>query len=67
MSDEIKSAARVLDVLELFSARCDGLTLSEVARGLELPKSSTLGLLRTLHKRGYLVREGDNVLICAET
>jgi IclR family pca regulon transcriptional regulator len=60
MSDEIKSAARVLDVLELFSARCDGLTLSEVARGLELPKSSTLGLLRTLHKRGYLVREGDN-------
>lgn len=60
MSDEIKSAARVLDMLELFSARCDGLTLSEVARGLELPKSSTLGLLRTLHKRGYLVREDDN-------
>ncbi len=60
LSDEIKSAARVLDMLELFSARCDGLTLSEVARGLELPKSSTLGLLRTLHKRGYLVRDDDN-------
>lgn len=60
LSDEIKSAARVLDMLELFSTRCDGLTLSEVARGLELPKSSTLGLLRTLHKRGYLVREDDN-------
>jgi hypothetical protein len=40
MSDEIKSAARVLDMLELFSARCDGLTLSEVARGLELPKAA---------------------------
>lgn len=60
MSDEIKSAARVLDMLELFSTRCDGLTLSEVARGLELPKSSTLGLLRTLHKRGYLIREDEN-------
>lgn len=60
MSDEIKSAARVLDMLELFSARCDGLKLSEVARGLELPKSSTLGLLRTLHKRGYLVREDED-------
>lgn len=59
MNDEIKSAARVLDMLELFATRCDGLTLSEVARGLTLPKSSTLGLLRTLHKRGYLVREGD--------
>ncbi|EIZ77227.1 transcriptional regulator, IclR family protein [Novosphingobium sp. Rr 2-17] len=60
MSDEIKSAARVLDMLELFSTRCGGLTLSEVARGLELPKSSTLGLLRTLHKRGYLVRENED-------
>lgn len=61
MSDEIKSASRVLDMLELFSTRCDGLTLTEVAKGLCLPKSSTLGLLRTLHVRGYLVREADDV------
>ena len=59
MRSEIKSAARILDMLELFSARCDGLTMSEVARGLDLPKSSTLGLLRTLHSRGYLVREEE--------
>lgn len=61
MTDEIKSASRVLDMLELFSTRCDGLTLTEVAKGLCLPKSSTLGLLRTLHVRGYLVREADDV------
>ncbi|HZV08792.1 MAG TPA: helix-turn-helix domain-containing protein, partial [Novosphingobium sp.] len=60
MTDEIKSAARVLDMLEMFSTRCDAMTLSEVARGLSLPKSSALGLLRTLHKRGYLVRVDDN-------
>lgn len=60
LNNDIKSAARVLDMLELFSTRCGGLTLSEVARGLELPKSSTLGLLRTLHNRGYLVREDDD-------
>lgn len=60
MTNDIKSAARVLDMLELFSTRCGGLTLSEVARGLDLPKSSTLGLLRTLHNRGYLVREDED-------
>ena len=60
MNDEIKSAARVLDMLELFSARCDGLSLTDVAKGLDLPKSSALGLLRTLSRRGYLVRDdGD--------
>src|ERR1700712_57570 len=61
MTGEIKSASRVLDMLELFSTRCDGLTLTEVSKGLALPKSSTLGLLRTLHGRGYLVREADDV------
>lgn len=61
MTDEIKSASRVLDMLEMFSTRCDGMTLTEVSRGLGLPKSSTLGLLRTLHVRGYLLREADDV------
>lgn len=61
MTEDIKSASRVLDMLELFSTRCDGLTLTEVSKGLALPKSSTLGLLRTLHNRGYLVREADDV------
>ena len=61
MTDAIKSASRVLDMLELFSTRCDGLTLTEVSKGLGLPKSSTLGLLRTLHGRGYLVREADDM------
>ena len=61
MTTDIKSASRVLDMLELFSTRCDGLTLTEVSKGLGLPKSSTLGLLRTLHGRGYLVREADDV------
>jgi IclR family pca regulon transcriptional regulator len=61
MTNDIKSASRILDMLELFSTRCDGLTLTDVAKGLGVPKSSTLGLLRTLHGRGYLLREADDV------
>ena len=50
----VKSAARSLDLLELF-ARCrDDLTLNDVCKAMGWPKSSTLGLLRTLRDRDYL-------------
>ncbi len=53
-SKPVKSAARVLDILELFGRTDGALTLSEVATALELPKSSTYLLLQTLVQRGYL-------------
>jgi len=58
MSGEVKSAGRVLDLLELFSIGHDPLSVTEVARRLGLPKSSTQGLLSTLVGRGYLARDG---------
>jgi DNA-binding IclR family transcriptional regulator len=61
VNSEIKSAARVLDLLELFSTQQSGLNLTRVAKGLSLPKSSTLGLLRTLCGRGYLTRDENDV------
>lgn len=59
MNSEVKSAARVLDLLELFSVEREPLSVTEVARKLGLPKSSMQGLLTTLAGRGYLEREGS--------
>ena len=59
MTSAVKSADRVLDILEYFSLRDQTLTLGEVAGELSIPKSSTLMLLRNLEARGYLFREGN--------
>lgn len=50
----VKSALRVLDLLELFSATTADIKLSDVARQLGMPKSSTSALLNTLIARGYV-------------
>lgn len=50
----VKSAARSLDLLELFADTRNEFTLNEVCQQTGWPKSSTLGLLRTLRSRDYL-------------
>ncbi|MFC7556101.1 IclR family transcriptional regulator [Pseudoroseomonas wenyumeiae] len=57
MNDTVRSAARVLDLLEHLASRGEGASLSELATALALPKSSTLMLLRTLTARGYVTRD----------
>ena len=54
----VKSADRTLDILELLAAEPAGLTVSEISQKLGLARSSTHGLVRTLHARGYLVQTG---------
>jgi IclR family KDG regulon transcriptional repressor len=54
----VKSADRTLDIFELFAAEPHGLTVSEISDRLGLARSSTHGLVRTLHSRGYLVQDG---------
>lgn len=54
----VKSAARSLDLLELFAQSRDDLTLNDVCKATGWPKSSTLGLLRTLRDRDYLAVGG---------
>jgi IclR family pca regulon transcriptional regulator len=56
MNDTVRSAARVLSLVELLSNETTALTLSGVAERLDTPKSSTLMLLRTLVTRGYARR-----------
>ncbi len=55
----VKSAARVLDVLELMAGRTHGLRVNEMARQLAMPKSSASSLLATLESRGYVVPASD--------
>jgi len=57
MNQEVKSAARVLDVLELLSRSAQPLSLKDIAAALALPKSSAHGLLHTLLARGYVERD----------
>lgn len=58
MNTEVKSAARVLELLELL-ARCPApIALKDVVATLAIPKSSAHGLLRTLVARGYAERDG---------
>ena len=53
----VKSADRVLDLLELLGCTIRPLGLAEVTAELGIPKSSALALLRTLVARGYVARD----------
>jgi IclR family pca regulon transcriptional regulator len=57
MSDVVRSAARVLDLLEFFSDSEKKANLAAVAQNFAMPKSSALGLLKTLCVRGYLDKD----------
>lgn len=50
----VKSAVRVLDILDALAASPDGLNFSELCRRLNLPKSSLHSLLATLADSGYV-------------
>jgi len=50
----VKSADRVLDLLELLSGKAKPLSHAEIAAALAIPKSSLTQLLRNLVGRGYL-------------
>lgn len=56
MNTTVKSARRVLEILELFASTDRALALRDVAAILSLPKSSAHMLLGTLEQRGYLMR-----------
>ncbi|MGA7509967.1 MAG: IclR family transcriptional regulator [Erwinia billingiae] len=61
MNDVVRSAARVLDLLEYFSEDDREASLAAISETFTLPKSSALGLLRTLCVRGYLVKNDRGI------
>lgn len=52
--EAVKSAARTIDILEILAASEQPLSLTELQRELDVPKSSLHGLLRTLVARGWV-------------
>ncbi|MEO5598549.1 MAG: helix-turn-helix domain-containing protein [Novosphingobium sp.] len=54
---KIKSADRVLEILELFDRTRQLVTVMDVSRALGLPQSSTSELLGSLVRQGYLYRD----------
>lgn len=57
MNATVKSAARVLEVLEYFDRVRRASTVTELARALGYPQSSTSVLLRSLVELGYLEQD----------
>ncbi len=51
---------RTLAILELLGRHRSGLSLTEIARDLELPLNSVFRITATLHNRGYLQRREDD-------
>ncbi|WP_110034460.1 IclR family transcriptional regulator [Hoeflea marina] len=66
MNHEVKSAGRILDILEYMTTLRDGVSLSQVMRDLGFPKSSTHGLLQTLMARGHVVQNSAGKYILVE-
>ncbi|MGO4605936.1 IclR family transcriptional regulator [Variovorax sp. 2RAF20] len=58
MTEIVRSAARVLDLLEYFAGIEGDATLAAVTEAMEMPKTTVLALLKTLCARGYLLRDG---------
>ncbi len=56
----VRSAARVLDLLEYLAGQPSGASLTQAVAALGMPKSSTLMLLRTLLARGYATRDAND-------
>ncbi|WP_420392663.1 IclR family transcriptional regulator [Acuticoccus sp.] len=54
MDSAVKSAGRVLDILELFEAEQRPLRVSEIVAALNLPQSSVSMLVKTMRQMGYI-------------
>lgn len=54
----VKMVSRVIEVIELFAQEKQPLALSEMARLLQMPVSTCLGLIRTLEALGYIYETG---------
>jgi DNA-binding IclR family transcriptional regulator len=67
VNTSVKSAARVLDILELMSRSEQPLALKDLVSILALPKSSAHALLQTLQARGYLERDAADRYALSES
>jgi DNA-binding IclR family transcriptional regulator len=57
MNTEVKSAARILDLLEYLAGCAEPVKLKEIVAALGFPKSSAHALAQTLVSRGYAIQD----------
>ena len=57
MNFEVKSAGRILDLLEYMASQREAVPLAQIVRDLAFPKSSAHGLIQTLAARGHIVQD----------
>lgn len=55
----VKSVSRALDIIEIISAHKGGLGVSEIARHIDINKSSVYRILATMVKYGYVEQDPD--------
>ncbi len=60
----VRALLRSLAILECFSLEKPALTLQEIYRKVELPKSTTFRLVITLQNAGYLLQRTDRATRC---
>lgn len=58
-SGSVKSALRVIHIIELLTEHHEGLSFTDLQAHLGVPKSSLFGLLRTMTARGHLMLEPE--------
>jgi DNA-binding IclR family transcriptional regulator len=56
----VSSVNKALGILECFTAGQHELSLSQITRMLDMPKSTVLNLIRTLETNGYLLHSADS-------
>ncbi|MBP1849241.1 IclR family transcriptional regulator [Rhizobium halophytocola] len=66
MNSEVKSAGRILDLIEYLAARREAVALAQIIRDLQLPKSSAHALIQTLAARGHLAQDDKGKYVLVE-
>jgi len=62
----VKSAVRVVDIIETVAQSGDGISISDLARRLAIPKSSAWNVGTTLLERSFLGRTSDGRLVLGD-
>ncbi|MCH3963443.1 MAG: IclR family transcriptional regulator [Clostridium sp.] len=58
-SNEHRPTKRVLDILELLSNNSNGMTLTEISKALDAPKSSIMPLVHTMTSRKFIYMQKE--------
>lgn len=57
----IRAVDRVLDILDVLARSESGASLGDIARAIDLPKSSVFRYVSTLERRGHVIRGSDEI------